>query len=584
MLRCAHTLLLLTLLASCVDDARRATVFDVEETSLTDTSDLDQPGSHDTQVEDATPGDLDSRVDLTDLGEDATSGSDTITPDAVEIDGEFEVVQPDGNGEPEVIHLDGANDALPDAQDGALDTTLPDTVVDTLDDITDISAEADSPPDTSEPQDISNDIDTAAPTCAANPGPCCDDLTGLLRGPQYVCNPTAESDFICDGDSACGATVLKRFRPRMCSGQSSDCDGLPGPWSDSVEERICKLDERCSDSGGECITGTPECDPRNPDFCATQLDFTPCDDSVLDPRQRDICISGRCRSPGCGERSCNPAGPGHPIVTDSPDFRTSDPAGNGEQVVVDADTGLWWPKALNTSPNYTWDQALVYCADLQFAGNDDWRLADCYEISTIVDWWRTKPALNPSVFLGAPNMWAWTSCFSEQSWAFALNPGRGDIGPLLTDTKEYAWCVRGESHAVFGPQSPRFAQEGAAAGILRDNATGLLWQRVDDGVKRSWLEATSYCPDLTLEGVANWRLPHIDELWSIVDANRDPAGGNNPTLDLAFGHQPNDWYWSSTAHFNPPSTGSAWSVHFGTASREPKNKDSGFLARCVADP
>jgi len=53
-------------------------------------------------------------------------------------------------------------------------------------------------------------------------------------------------------------------------------------------------------------------------------------------------------------------------------------------------------------------------------------------------------------------------------------------------------------------------------GTITDKATGLMWQKADDGVSRDWENALLYAENLNLAGYSDWRLPNAKELQSIV--------------------------------------------------------------------
>lgn len=85
----------------------------------------------------------------------------------------------------------------------------------------------------------------------------------------------------------------------------------------------------------------------------------------------------------------------------------------------------------------------------------------------------------------------------------------------------------------------RFVDNGD--GTITDTQTNLVWQKQDDGHKRTLEEAKAYCNELSLGGHNVWRLPTIEELkvtssyWKQVFAD---------TKD-------DEPYWSSTVHKNP---------------------------------
>ncbi|MDA8140972.1 MAG: DUF1566 domain-containing protein [Desulfobacteraceae bacterium] len=65
---------------------------------------------------------------------------------------------------------------------------------------------------------------------------------------------------------------------------------------------------------------------------------------------------------------------------------------NGDGTISDRATGLMWQK--DNPHQMTWEQALNYCETLQLAGRDDWRLPNRNELLSIVDYTRTKPAID----------------------------------------------------------------------------------------------------------------------------------------------------------------------------------------------
>ena len=99
-------------------------------------------------------------------------------------------------------------------------------------------------------------------------------------------------------------------------------------------------------------------------------------------------------------------------------------------------------------------------------------------------------------------------------------------------------------------------------GTISDLATGLMWQKADDGYSRDWENALSYAEDLELAAYDDWRLPNAKELHSIVDYSRSPQTTNSPAIDPLFecteiaypdgtmGHYP--FYWTSTTHLDGP--------------------------------
>lgn len=80
-------------------------------------------------------------------------------------------------------------------------------------------------------------------------------------------------------------------------------------------------------------------------------------------------------------------------------------------------------------------------------------------------------------------------------------------------------------------------------GTVSDLATGLMWQKADDGVARNWPGALSYAEDLVLAGYSDWHLPDVKELQSIVDYSRNDPALNTSFLEMS---DPDGWFWSGS--------------------------------------
>ena len=104
------------------------------------------------------------------------------------------------------------------------------------------------------------------------------------------------------------------------------------------------------------------------------------------------------------------------------------------------------------------------------------------------------------------------------------------------------------------PMAGRFIDNGD--GTVTDKGTGLMWQKdtAPGGESYDWQQALQYCEDLDFAGQADWRLPNVRELQSIVDYGRF-----QPAIDPVFGVESGE-YWSSSTYVDCPI--GVWLVDF----------------------
>jgi len=117
---------------------------------------------------------------------------------------------------------------------------------------------------------------------------------------------------------------------------------------------------------------------------------------------------------------------------------------------------------------------------------------------------------------------------------------------------------------------------------ISDNATGLMWQKADDGQARDWENALEYAENLSFAEYTNWRLPNAKELESIVDYTRCPDITASPAIDPLFTTTEIDdpdgnsgqfpYFWTSTSHLDGvnPYTAAVY-IAFGEAQGKMNN-------------
>ena len=115
--------------------------------------------------------------------------------------------------------------------------------------------------------------------------------------------------------------------------------------------------------------------------------------------------------------------------------------------------------------------------------------------------------------------------------------------------------------------------------IVLDTSTGLVWQDNNETktLTKTWKGAITYCEDLVFAGKSDWRLPNVNEFYSLFERSKvNPAISSefvnvNTSSSLA--------YWSSTTYTFKPAN--ALYVHFYYGSGGDSDKLNNFIVRCV---
>ena len=174
---------------------------------------------------------------------------------------------------------------------------------------------------------------------------------------------------------------------------------------------------------------------------------------------------------------------------------------------------MWQQQATNNIYNYS--NAISHCNDLSHADYSDWRLPSKKELISIVDFGRMNPAIDVSKFPNPKNFTYWTSTVSSNwatyAWSVQFQYGKFVPAHQVVHNNLWALCVRNNQKTI------SFLDNGD--NTITDQKTRLIWQKQDDGSKRTRENALNYCENLTLGGSSSWRLPNIKELESIVDDN-----------------------------------------------------------------
>jgi len=124
---------------------------------------------------------------------------------------------------------------------------------------------------------------------------------------------------------------------------------------------------------------------------------------------------------------------------------------------------------------------------------------------------------------------------------------------------------------------PRFTVDGTG-NCITDKLTGLMWVRNPDATARTWQQALDFANSLERCGAADWRLPNVNELESLV--NIDVANQASFLNGQGFSGVQADGYWSSSswAGFGSGSVPLAWVVNMVSGGLGPIPRSaSGFV-------
>lgn len=262
-------------------------------------------------------------------------------------------------------------------------------------------------------------------------------------------------------------------------------------------------------------------------------------------------------------------------------------------LVLDQLTGLYWTKRADLFEfPMPWEEALKVINTLnqrKFLNFNDWRLPNRSELKSLVYFQAKNPVLPPHhPFEGVFHGWYWTSTTAviNPRYAWNVHFGGGRMFYSHKEDERMVWPVRGifrlprtgqlscfdssglkiwcsgtgqdgELRSGSPWPKPRFEDKGE---LVIDKLTGLFWTKRADLAPGmvTWEEAFSVIKNLNnkkLGGFSDWRLPNINELESLVDAEY-----HNPALpaDHPF-EEVREFYWSSTTSFYDPQW--AWALY-----------------------
>ena len=126
---------------------------------------------------------------------------------------------------------------------------------------------------------------------------------------------------------------------------------------------------------------------------------------------------------------------------------------NGNATITDTATGLMWKKcsegktgntcATGSNTTKTWTQALSVCEADTTASFTDWRLPNIRELSSLVDYERFSPAINPFFSTESNLYWSSTTYLDDPYFAWFVSFHDGDTNVVDKTYPYYVRCVRG---------------------------------------------------------------------------------------------------------------------------------------------
>jgi len=273
---------------------------------------------------------------------------------------------------------------------------------------------------------------------------------------------------------------------------------------------------------------------------------------------------------------------------------------NGNGTITDNVTGLMWQKDMGSKLSF--DEAEALTKTLNLGGYTDWRIPTIKELYSLIlfsgqvkgetavknfinETYFVQPLGNTALGEREIDAQTWSSTkyvgttFANDEAIFGVNFVDGRIKGYSkykksasgsTPNKMYFRMVRGNTK--YGINN--FVDNND--GTISDKATGLMWQKADDGTARDWENALLYAETLSLAEYSDWRLPNAKELQSIVDYSRCPSVTNSPAINPMFlttsiadpngvsGQFP--YFWSNTTHLDGNNPGGyAVYIAFGKA-------------------
>ncbi|MGD0035787.1 MAG: DUF1566 domain-containing protein [Bacteroidota bacterium] len=249
---------------------------------------------------------------------------------------------------------------------------------------------------------------------------------------------------------------------------------------------------------------------------------------------------------------------------------------NRNGTITDNNTGLMWQKT--DGGETTIENATIYCTNLTLGGFADWRLPTSIELFSINNYDHLNPALDTLFFTKTQAQYWWTNekRADDSTRVWVVNSG-GGIGPHpKTETVSAGGTKLFHVRAVRNPFSTTFSVShftDNADGTIKDNYTGLTWQKIQSPDTMTWEQGLVYSKSVSLAGKTDWRLPSVKELQSLNDETLlMPSFNKHYFPNVLSGN-----YWSSTTMYLTPSIAWDINVDYGIVSYNDKTAKQNVL-------
>jgi hypothetical protein len=244
---------------------------------------------------------------------------------------------------------------------------------------------------------------------------------------------------------------------------------------------------------------------------------------------------------------------------------------NHDGTITDLVTGLMWEKGIHDNVSFRKAQSMA--STIRTGGYSDWRLPTIKELYSLMDFNGCVTTKNPVPYLNTK--------YFDFKWGNEVSSRNRIIDAQFWSDTQYVGTTMGGNATVFGVNFadgrikgyPRDRKETFVRyvrgnpdyginkfidnhdGTISDNATGLMWAKVDSKTTYNWENALKYAEKITLAGHSDWRLPNAKELQSLVDYTRAPQARDalhrGPAIDPIFTTTKTEsYFWTSTTHLD----------------------------------